>query len=672
MPRLPVPGSDNDQWGDILNEFLLVEHAPDGTLKTPAIPLNSKGQVGGVAELSGSGLVPTGQLGVNSASSSTYLRGDGTWSTPPTAGNATDSSPGLIQLSGDLGGTAISPTISSGAITDGKVSASANIAQSKIQNLTNDLAEKVNINGDTMTGSLSLPAHGLTVGASQLAVSSNGTAFGVGIGTSSPSSATANRTVLQIVDTVGNGSEVRIDTSTLFARVFNNNTEFGFGTDTNHGLRFFVNGGGNTALTISPNKVSTFSGQAIINTAASASDSQLTITPSSSVSGASLLRFNTDRAWHFRQHATGAGTALELALLSSDKYFRIKMNDGAYNAFSILASSTSANNAIGVGVDPTGGAGRLQFAAGTTAADGIVFGSDTNLYRSSSDTLKTDDKFAAEGGLKITNSSTAGQVWRAIDGTGNGAWSNYGSSTQYNSNTSHTVSAGVTLVEIIAVGGGAGGCGGGASNGIANQSGGPGGASGAYTQKIVSTSPGEIINISIGAGGAGGTGGTALGGTGSNGGVGGTTTVTGTGFSVTARGGGIGATSTGNSSSTFTGGICGYPATFGSSPQPGGGGASTSSSGTTGGSSFGFTAYGGAGGGGSTAANSGSGGGGGGFSAPTGGTPGGAGATTGGNGGDGAANTGAGGGGGGGGANTHAGGNGGAGASGYVIIREIS
>ena len=31
--RLPNPGSDADAWGTILNDFLRVEHAEDGTLK---------------------------------------------------------------------------------------------------------------------------------------------------------------------------------------------------------------------------------------------------------------------------------------------------------------------------------------------------------------------------------------------------------------------------------------------------------------------------------------------------------------------------------------------------------------------------------------------------------------------------------------------------------------
>lgn len=33
MVRLPTPGSDNGTWGDLLNEFLQVEHNSDGSLK---------------------------------------------------------------------------------------------------------------------------------------------------------------------------------------------------------------------------------------------------------------------------------------------------------------------------------------------------------------------------------------------------------------------------------------------------------------------------------------------------------------------------------------------------------------------------------------------------------------------------------------------------------------
>jgi len=37
MARLPQPGGDDGVWGDILNEFLSVEHNPDGTQKALSV-----------------------------------------------------------------------------------------------------------------------------------------------------------------------------------------------------------------------------------------------------------------------------------------------------------------------------------------------------------------------------------------------------------------------------------------------------------------------------------------------------------------------------------------------------------------------------------------------------------------------------------------------------------
>src|SRR5688500_1377657 len=36
MARLPTPGGDDGTWGNILNDFLSVEHNADGTLKKSA------------------------------------------------------------------------------------------------------------------------------------------------------------------------------------------------------------------------------------------------------------------------------------------------------------------------------------------------------------------------------------------------------------------------------------------------------------------------------------------------------------------------------------------------------------------------------------------------------------------------------------------------------------
>ena len=41
MARLPVPGSDNDIWAELLNEFLRVSHNEDGTQKVDSIPPHS-------------------------------------------------------------------------------------------------------------------------------------------------------------------------------------------------------------------------------------------------------------------------------------------------------------------------------------------------------------------------------------------------------------------------------------------------------------------------------------------------------------------------------------------------------------------------------------------------------------------------------------------------------
>ncbi|MFA5004321.1 MAG: hypothetical protein WC498_03545 [Candidatus Saccharimonadales bacterium] len=70
MSRLPVPGGDSGSWGNVLNDFLAVEHNPDGSLKKAADIADAKtkadgavqttqiGAVNGVAPLNGSGKVP--------------------------------------------------------------------------------------------------------------------------------------------------------------------------------------------------------------------------------------------------------------------------------------------------------------------------------------------------------------------------------------------------------------------------------------------------------------------------------------------------------------------------------------------------------------------------------------------------------------------------------------
>ncbi len=89
MVRLPIPGSDENQWGTILNNFLGVAHNSDGTLKfgttsgtaaegndsriTGAEQTSNKGAASGYASLDASSTVPIAQLPTGTSSTQVSL-----------------------------------------------------------------------------------------------------------------------------------------------------------------------------------------------------------------------------------------------------------------------------------------------------------------------------------------------------------------------------------------------------------------------------------------------------------------------------------------------------------------------------------------------------------------------------------------------------------------------
>jgi hypothetical protein len=213
MSRLPVPGSDDGTWGSLLNDYLSVEHNPDGTLKSSGT-LATKADDADVVHNSGTETIggsktfiasPTIPQPTSSTHAATKSYVDSTVASG--APDATTTSKGLVQLAGDLGGagtTASAPVISNNAITASKIAAGvitdthiAAISESKITGLTTDLAatEKT-VNKGVANGYAPLDNTG-KIASTYLPV----TAPGIQHGTGSPS------------NSVGSDGDFYVDTS---------------------------------------------------------------------------------------------------------------------------------------------------------------------------------------------------------------------------------------------------------------------------------------------------------------------------------------------------------------------------------------------------------------------------------------------------------------------------
>lgn len=101
--------------------------------------------------------------------------------------------------------------------------------------------------------------------------------------------------------------------------------------------------------------------------------------------------------------AAGAGTHTAYGLYLSN----VTGADTNYAIYSAGGQSYFAGN---VGLGATTPTAKLQFAADTAAAGGILFGTDTNLYRYAADTLRTDDSLIV-GSRNPSDTLLAGDIF---------------------------------------------------------------------------------------------------------------------------------------------------------------------------------------------------------------------------------------------------------------------
>lgn len=158
MSRLPTPGGDDNIWGDLLNDFLNIEHNADGSLKNVARPTDV------ASKLSKGGDTMAGPLTLQADPTSALQAATKQYVDTSVAGagsvpDATATTKGIVKLTGDLGGTADTPTVpglsgkvSSVTATDSTITVGGtstaptigvnSIPESKVTNLTTDLAAK--------------------------------------------------------------------------------------------------------------------------------------------------------------------------------------------------------------------------------------------------------------------------------------------------------------------------------------------------------------------------------------------------------------------------------------------------------------------------------------------------------------------------------------------------
>lgn len=138
MVRLPTPGHDSGSWGDLLNDFLRVEHNVDGSLKMG-------GSLATKYTKPASG-IPKSHL--SSTVQDTLTLAENT----PAIVDATDSVKGILQLNGDLSGTAANPQVKSRAVSATVYATSGDYPVNAYANASTAIQAALNAVGATSGG----------------------------------------------------------------------------------------------------------------------------------------------------------------------------------------------------------------------------------------------------------------------------------------------------------------------------------------------------------------------------------------------------------------------------------------------------------------------------------------------------------------------------------------
>ncbi len=102
--RLPTPGSDDGTWGAILNDYLAQAHKTDGSLKDNIVTTAALAPGAVTASGLADGIITEAKL-------DSLLQAKVNVGAGGTVADATTTSKGIVQLAGDLGGTATAPTV---------------------------------------------------------------------------------------------------------------------------------------------------------------------------------------------------------------------------------------------------------------------------------------------------------------------------------------------------------------------------------------------------------------------------------------------------------------------------------------------------------------------------------------------------------------------------------